>query len=155
MHSENPLFMDVSEVDAAELIQGVASGGLTGIGGLSALQSAGQVVTTGGSASSPMGAIKSSVASSRTGAAAGSFEYQESPTIRYFPLSGQALVAQIATPISVTSIANLFSSDWPFLPMLDFALDRAAPNFTDLYAAINALALLEYYRVLVRNGHKI
>lgn len=34
-YSENPLFMDVSEVDAAELIQGMVSGGYSGIGTLS------------------------------------------------------------------------------------------------------------------------
>jgi hypothetical protein len=149
-YDENPLFMDVSEVDAAELIQGVASGGVAGIGGLSALQGAGQLEPTSGTA----GMLKSSVVSTRAGAASGSFEYQESPTIRYFPLSGQALVAQIVTPISVTSLANLYPSDWPFLSLLDLAIDRATPNYIDTFAAINAIVSLEYYGALVVTATK-
>jgi hypothetical protein len=145
-YQENPLFMDVSEVDAAELIQGTVSGGATGIGGLSGLANDGQaVIFPNGS-----GLLRTEKVPSPAGAVAGSFGYQESPTIRYFPLSGQALVAQILTPISVTSIANLATSDWPFLPLLDFTLDRATPNFSDIYAAINAIVSLnDDYAALV------
>src|SRR5271165_3325463 len=86
-YSENPLFMDVSEVDAAELIQGTASGGATGLGGLSGLANEGPTVQFGNGS----GSIRSKTVSGNAGSVSGSFEYQESPTIRYFPLSGQAL----------------------------------------------------------------
>jgi hypothetical protein len=137
-YSENPLFMDVSEVDAAEFIQGTVSGGFTGLGTVSALLGAGPDIPTSATA----GSLSSRVVTNRAGAAGGSFEYQESPTIRYLPLSGQALVAQIATPISVTSIANLISSDWPFISTLDLVFDRITPNWNDYYSALNAIASL-------------
>src|SRR5271169_2800988 len=131
-YSENPLFMDVSEVDAAELIQGTVSAGETGLGGHSGLTGTGAAVIFPNNS----GAIAGSEISSHAGAVSGSVEYQESPTIRYFPLSGQALVAQISTPITVTSLANLYTSEWPFLSILDFALSSATPNYVNSFAAI-------------------
>jgi hypothetical protein len=144
-YQENPLFMDVSEVDAAELIQGTVSGGTTGLGGLSGLANEGPVIDF----PNGTGAVRSKTVSGHAGAVAGSFGYQESPTIRYFPLSGQALVAQIVTPLSVTSLANLISSDWPFISTLDLALDRITPNYQDYYAALNAIVSLDDYGALV------
>lgn len=144
-YSEPPLFMDVSEVDATEFIQGAVSGGLTGLGTLLAEQGAGPAVPTSATA----GALSSKVVTNRAGAVGGSIQYQETPTIRYFPLSGQPLVAQISTPINVVSIANLATSDWPLLSVIDFATDRATPRYTDNFAAINAVAALDDYGALV------
>jgi hypothetical protein len=126
-YNEAPLFMDVTEVDAAELIQGTLSGGESGIGGLSALQGTGPAVPTSTSA----GALLTRVVGTRVGSAAGTVGYQESPTIRYQPLSGNALIQQISTPITPTSIANLFKSEWDFLPVFDFAVNSTTPNVVD------------------------
>ncbi len=140
-NSEPPLFMDVSEVDAAELVQSTLNGGVGGIGTLLGLQGAGPSVPTSATA----GSLSTKVVPNQAGNAAGSIEYQESPTIRYLPLSGQPLIQQISTPISVLALVNLLNSDWPHLSVLDFALDKLAPQPEDYYAALDAIvALLDY-----------
>jgi hypothetical protein len=142
-NAEPPLFMDVTEVDAAQYIQGSLTGGATGIGGKSALQGAGPSATTGTTTAGTTGALLSKIINSTVGSVGGGVTTQESPTIRYQPLIGNALIQQISTPIVVGSIANLITSDWPFLPLLDLTTDSMTPEFADNWAALNAIAALD------------
>jgi hypothetical protein len=111
---EMPEFMDVSEIDAIVLSSATFMGGESGIGQL------------------PLGA------------ASGTLQYQESPTIRYIPLYGQALVSQIASPISVNSLSDIINSGWPIAAVLDFALDRLAPSPKAHDYALDAIEKLWY-----------
>jgi hypothetical protein len=86
---------------------------------------------------------------SATGNASASLQYAEQPTIRYVPLQGQALIQQIATPIDVDSIVNLFDSDWPLIAVLDLATERITPRYEDSYSALNAIVALDQYGALV------
>jgi hypothetical protein len=149
-NSEPPLFMDVSEVDAAEAIQNTLTGGVGGIGTLLGLQGAGPSVPTSPTA----GSLSTRVVPNQAGSIGGSFQYQESPTIRYLPLSGQPLIQQISTPISVVALVNLLNSDWPHLPILDFALDKLAPQPEDYYAALDAIVGLLDYSALAVTAEK-
>jgi hypothetical protein len=108
-NEEPTAFMDVTEVDAAVLSSGSLTGGISGLG-------AGKINSMG-----------------QIGSITGAMQYQESPTIRYQPLLGQALISQLSTPISVDSIANLISSGWGPRPVLDFALDRLLPLETSAH----------------------
>ena len=94
---ESTLFMEVSEVDATDF-QHSADRGEAGIGGKS-----------GGGANGAVSGV------SATGNVSGTLQYAEQPTIRYVPLQGQALIQQIANPIDVDSLVNLFDSDWPWI----------------------------------------
>jgi hypothetical protein len=125
---EPTLFMDVTEVDAAQSFQGQLTGGAAGIG-----------ANTGTSGSSIMG---------RTGSAQGMAQYSESPTIRYFPLLGQALVEQLVQPVSVDVLGQLTDSDWPAGPVLNFALDYLTSDFDESYTALNAIMELDNYQAL-------
>ncbi|MGA3305800.1 MAG: hypothetical protein ABSC26_07325, partial [Stellaceae bacterium] len=102
------LFMDVTEVDASQSFQGSLSGGATSIGAEMGTR------VSNSSAATYTG---------RLGNAAGTAQYTESPTIRYQPLLGQALVAQLVTPINVNSLAQLYDSGWSIASVLDFATD--------------------------------
>ena len=103
--NETPLFMDVSEVDAGVTLTGALMGGPGGLG-------------------APWRAM--GVASSATG----TLTFTQSPTIRYSPLQGQALVAQLSTPIAVDSIVALIDSGWAIRPVLDMSTSNLVPNET-------------------------
>jgi hypothetical protein len=141
-NGEWPLFMDVTEVDAAEALQGSLTGGASGIGGKSALQGAGPAAVTGVTTTGTTGSLLSKIIGSAVGSIGGTVGYQESPTIRYQPLVGNALIQQISTPMTAESIANLITSDWPFLPLLDLTTDSLTPQYEDNWAALNAIAAL-------------
>jgi hypothetical protein len=123
-HNEPTLFMDVGEVDAAYTFQGSISGGVSAIG----------------ATPHPSGR--------NVGAFSAGLEYQESPTIRYQPLSGSALIAQISSPMTVDSIASLLNSDWPVLNVLMLAADRLTPGPYAYYSALNTIAELDNYYAL-------
>jgi hypothetical protein len=137
-NGESPLFMDVAEVNANQSFQNTLTGGVGGIGTLLGLQGAGPSVPTSATA----GSLSTRVVPNQAGSVGGSVLYSESPTISYQPLSGQALIAQIATPIDIGSIANLINSDWPNLPVMDFAFDRITPYDGQYYVALDAITYL-------------
>lgn len=120
-NGESPLFLDVSEVDQATTVVGSLTGGPSGIGASPGFNSTAGTVA---------GLI---------GSATGSASYQEAPTVRYIPLSGQALIAQVATPLSPEAIANLTNSDWDLASVLTFGIDRITPGYLDYDAAVDAL----------------
>lgn len=85
--------------------------------------------------------------------AAGSFTgpgvtYTDQPIIKYVPLNGPELVDQIAKPIRETSISELLDSDWHLVPVLQFTVDRIAPQYLGMGAALNAIAQLNDYHAL-------
>jgi hypothetical protein len=153
-NGDSPLFMDVTEVDAAQLIQGSITGGASGIGGSSALQGAGPAAVTGVTNAGTTGALLTKIIGSTVGSVGGTVGVQEAPTIRYQPLLGNALIQQISTPIVAGSIANLITSDWPFLPVLDLTTDSMTPDYEDNWAALNAIASLntEYAALVITAG---
>jgi len=112
---EPTAFLDVTQISAAVLAQA----NLTG-----AVSSLGVHPQNGGSASLGL-------------------EYQEAPTIQYNPLLGQALITQIATPITIDSITNLYDSDWLIAPLIALAVDRLTPGYEDFAAALNAIIALD------------
>ncbi len=120
---EPTLFMDVSEVDATTTFAGTVTGGLANIGA--------KPGTSGGTLAG------------QTGAVAGGVTYSESPLIRYTPLLGQPLVAQLATSVSPDALASLYDSNWGVAPVLDFATAYMTLDFDETYGALNAIAELD------------
>jgi hypothetical protein len=125
-HHEPTTFMDVTEVDATTTFSGTASGGLTNIGATAGLRS-----TTAGTINGEIGNI------------AGGVTYTESPLIRYQPLLGQALVAQLATPISPDVIWSLYDSGWNVAPLLDLSTGFLTLDSDEFYAVLNTIAELD------------
>jgi hypothetical protein len=100
---ENPLFVDITEIDDTSTLSATPSGSITGLS------------TKAGAA----------------GAASAMLTYSQSPTLRLIPLQGQQLIDQISTPIPPDALASLFNSDWPIINVLEFAADRLTPGFSD------------------------
>jgi hypothetical protein len=122
---EPTLFMDVTEVDATLSVGGSLSGGSTNIGatagkGTSAGTLAGQVYS-----------------------ANGTVQYSETPTIRYQPLLGQALVAQLVTPVSIDALGLLYDSGWPAATLLDLASAYLTLDYDEFYSAFNTIIELD------------
>lgn len=132
VHSaETPLFMDVTEVDAVTAAQVNVSGTESGLGSIV-------------NRTSMAGTLGSSVGAVMAGA-----QYGESPTVRYQPLLGAALVAQVSTPVSATSIVNLYNSGWPLGSIFDLTVTRFTPGFDEYHAALDALMTLDRYGALI------
>jgi hypothetical protein len=129
---ESPLFIDVTEVDAATSAGGTLGGGVSGLGATANFKS-----TSAGTIQGPVEAIT------------GSVSYQEAPTVRYFPLSGNALIAQVSTPMSPDSLVNLYNSDWPLAAILDLSVNRVTSGYEDYDAAIDAMIDLDLYGALI------
>jgi hypothetical protein len=83
------------------------------------------------------------IGTGRTGTANLGLLFQENPVITYSPLTGQSLVSQISTPITVDSLANLINSDWPITSVLGLSVDRLTPGYEDYAMALNALIALD------------
>jgi hypothetical protein len=127
---ESTLFMDVSEVDVALQFQGSVNGGFNFPQARS--------VTSGGVVYWP----------GHDYLLGGTLGYLETPTIRYLPLSGQSLFAQISAPISVDSIAAMIDSQWPISAVLEMAVTRLTPADKDYYEALDAIIYLASYNAL-------
>ena len=120
---EPTFFMDVTEVDATSSIGGSLMGAATNIGAKAGTSGA----TIAG----------------RVGAAQGTVQYSETPTIRYQPLLGQALVAQLVTPVSVDAIGLLYDSSWALAPLLDFSMAYLTFDYNEFYTALNTIIELD------------
>jgi hypothetical protein len=148
--AQMPLVMDVTQINAGLTFQANAGAALSGIGTEVALQGAGPAVPTSNTA----GALASLVAPAQAGLFSGGLIYQETPTITYTPLTGQPLIAQLSTPITVDFLATLPDSDWPITSVMTFAVNYAAPNYLDTSTAINALGALDAIGALTSSaGH--
>ena len=115
-------FMDVTEVDATTTFSGTVSGAVTNIGA--------RAGTSGGTLAGQTGGIASGVT------------YSEAPLIRYQPLLGQALVAQLATPVSTDALASLYDSSWDITPLLDLSLSFITLDADEFSAAVNLITEL-------------
>jgi hypothetical protein len=131
-NGESPLFMDVTEVDAATSAGGSISGGASGIGSTANFKS-----TSAGTIQGPVESVT------------GSVSYQEAPTVRYFPLSGQALIAQVSTPLAPEALVNLYNSDWALAAILDLSVNRLTIGYEDYDAAVDAMIDLDAYGALI------
>lgn len=120
---EPTLFMEVTEVDAVASFVGSVNGAATNIG-------------------AQAGKLSSTIIQGRLGNAGVNLQYTEAPTIRYQPLLGQPLVAQLVTPISVDALALLYDSYWKVGPLLDMAAAYITPEYDELYAALNIITWL-------------
>ncbi len=116
--------MDVTEVDAAQSVTGGVSGGISNIGALW------NPKTTAGTAAG------------RVGAVSGNAQYSEIPTIRYQPLLGQALVAQLVTPVSADALGLLYDSSWSVSPLLDLSSAYLTHDYSEFHAALNIISEL-------------
>jgi hypothetical protein len=141
---EMPLVMDVTQVNAGLVLQGSVNSSISGIGGQSALASAGKTVTFANNS----GALAAKVISTLAGAAGSTFQYQENPTITYTPLSGQPLIAQLTTPISVDSLAQMPDSGWPVPSLFTLAVNYMTLDYNDIYYASDAIFQLDDDNVL-------
>jgi hypothetical protein len=124
--NEPTMFMDVSEVDATLSFGGALAGSLTNIGA-----EKGHPNSTAGTNA---GEVRS---------AGGSVEYSETPTIRYLPLLGQALVAQMVTPVSVDALGLLYDSYWPAASVLDFADAYLTVDYGEFFSALDTIIELD------------
>lgn len=119
-------FVDITEVDAAVTAQASVTGGAGGIGA--------GLRNTGG----------------QVGSVTGTLGYTESPTIRYQPLLGQALVSQLATPVSIENLSNLINSGWQPYVVLGLVCERVTlddPDYRE--AALEDMQNLWYDSALV------
>ena len=113
---EPPLFIEVTEIDAAVQIQTNVTGTISQIGahpGSAGGTLSGQLASVGGNAT-----------------------YTEAPIIRYQPLQGAPLIAQLNKPISVDSLVYMFDSDWPLDTFLPLVIDRIAPGGSENYSTV-------------------
>ena len=127
-NKEMPVFMDVTEVDAARTFTGSVSGGASSIGATPNFKS-----QSAGTISGLVGSI------------GGTAQYQEAPTVRYQPVLGQNLIAQVATPLSVTSFVNFLNSIWPLTTVFILSINSVTPGYDDAATAVNALAALDQF----------
>ncbi len=123
-------FMDVSEVDATTTLSGNVAGGVTNIG------AGANPKTTAGTFAGQVGAVS------------GGAVYTEQPLIRYTPLLGQALVAQMVTPVSADALADLFDSGWNITPLLDLGAAYLTPDISEFYPVLNIISELYADRAL-------
>lgn len=117
-------FMDVSEVDATTTLSGSVSGAISNIGATATKS------TTAGTLAGQVGAVS------------GGAVYTEQPLIRYMPLLGQALVAQMVTPVSADALADLYDSGWNVTPLLDLGAAYLTPDIAEFYPVLNILSEL-------------
>jgi hypothetical protein len=127
VHNNEPTsFMDVSEVDATTTLSGSVAGGASNIGAIAGIKS-----TSAGTISGTVGTVS------------GGATYTEQPLIRYVPLLGQALVAQLVTPVSADALADLYDSSWRICPLLDLAASNLTSNGQgEFFAVLNILCEL-------------
>ncbi len=123
LHQEPTLFLGVTEIDASGSLQGSFSPQVSSIGVGAKM--------VGDQFSGP------------------NLSYTEQPIIKYVPLSGQELIAQIAKPITPESLADLLDSDWNLVPVMSFTLERITPQFLAQGAALNAIAQIYDYKAVV------
>ncbi len=116
---EPTLFIDVTEVDSTLSFGGSLTGAATNIGA--------RTGTSGGTLAGQVGS---------TGA---TIQYSETPTVRYQPLLGQPLVAQLVTPVSVDALGLLYDSYWDVAPLLDFSAAYLTLDYHQFYLALNTL----------------
>jgi hypothetical protein len=121
--NENPVFLEIPEIDASSLLQMSATGAVTNLG----------------SHAGTVGSTLEGVA----GASGLGVQYQEAPTIRYQPVQGQALFTQISAPITVDTLSALFGSDWGLGPIFAYAFDQWVPGYADNAAALNMMIWLD------------
>jgi len=118
-------FMDVSEVDATTSFSGNVSGGLSNIGAIAGIKSTSAGTIAG-----------------RVGSVTGGVTYSEAPIIRYTPLLGQSLVAQLITPVTVDTFEYLYDSSWSVTPLLDLSTTYLTPDLNEFYPALNIVSEL-------------
>jgi hypothetical protein len=123
-------FMDVTEVDATTTFSGTVAGTVSGIGATATKS------TSAGTLAGQVGAVTSGVT------------YTEQPLIRYAPLLGASLVAQMVTPVSVDALEDLFNSSWNTSPLLDLASSHLTLDQTAVYPVLNILGELDSYNAL-------
>jgi hypothetical protein len=116
MH-DSTSFMDVTEVDATTTLTGTAGGTVSGIG----------------SKPGTFGTL---------GSVTGGVTYTEAPLIRYVPLVGQGLVAQMASPLTVNAIESLITSNWPTVAVLDLTALSLTPDQRYSFTALNIISSL-------------
>lgn len=139
VHERQPtLFLDVSEVDVGLELQ--ATGGAS----VSIPRGRAGTASSGGTAATSVPFFNGHDAT-----ISGSIVREESPTIRYVPLQGQNLVAQISAPISEDSIAALLDSGWPASALFSMTAARLTPIARDYYPALAALSYLYENNALV------
>jgi hypothetical protein len=118
-----PQFMDVTEVDATVTASVSANGASSNIG----------------ASHTPNVKTATTAIMGQVGTAGGTINYSETPTIRYQPLLGQPLVAQLVTPVSADALGYLYDSTWDPAPLLDFAAAYLTMDTHEFYPALDTI----------------
>lgn len=114
-NEEQPSFVDITEVNATTAFQTTPMGGLTNIGAVAGY----------------------------LGAASSSITYNESPVVKYVPLSGNALITQFGTPFDGSSIVALQNTNWELASILEFVVNTITPAYLDNYRAVDIWTTLD------------
>jgi hypothetical protein len=121
-------FTDVTEIAATTTASTTGSGTLSGIG----------------SRPGTFGLL---------GSLTGSATYSESPLVRFVPLTGQGLVAQLVRPLTPDAIESLITSNWPAVAVLDLVALNLTVDQYDSMVALNIISLLaSHSRVILVAG---
>jgi hypothetical protein len=131
-NNEPTFFMDVNEVTLALQYQGSATAMLN-------YPAAHSLTSSGAIPYSP----------GHDYSLSGTYQIQETPTIYYIPVQGQALVQQVLTPIQVSAIPSMLNACWCAFPVLQMVVDRFAPADADSDEALAAIATLYDWGALV------
>lgn len=121
-HHEPPMFIDVTEVDATVSYSTSSTAGATASYGKSDVAGKPATITDGAG-----------------GSLTGALSYSETPTIRYQPLLGQALVAQLVTPVSVDALGLLYDSSWDVAALFDFSTAYLTLDPREFYSALDTI----------------
>jgi hypothetical protein len=97
------------------------------------------VVSSSGSFNATGAGFGSRANAGATAGAGGTLQYSETPTIRYQPLLGQPLVAQMVTPVSVDALGLLYDSYWDLAPLLDFSSAYLTLDYREFYVALDTI----------------
>jgi hypothetical protein len=116
---QEPLHMEVTEMDVIPSTSGTLTGGLNPAGG-----------------------------PTQTGNVAGSLGYAENSTIRITPTLGQAEVSQLSTPLSVESLSNVIHSGFPLNTILDLGISKLTPSVKDRDQALEDLQWLWFHSAI-------
>ena len=126
VYNHEPIaYMDVTEVDATQSVSGNFAVAWNAIG------------AHPGSKSTSAGQILGQTDNVTAGGV-----YTESPLIRYQPLLGQPLVAQLVTPVNVDSLGLLYDSSWKVTPLLDLSTSYLTLDYDEFYVALNIISEL-------------
>jgi len=84
----------------------------------------------------------------KTATVGSELQYTETPTVTYTPLQGSALVTQLATPINVDSIVQLYDSNWRLVSIFALIVDHISVKQDDYWNVVDDIDRLDHQGAL-------